>query len=197
MNLPNRMSLFRLILIPIIVAIWVFPYSQFGIEIPKIYISYICLPLNNVICLALFITASVTDFLDGYIARSTNQITVFGKFIDPIADKGLTTTMFILFVANGIIPVVPVIIMIWRDIVVDGIRLIAASNDKIIAAGIFGKIKTVSQMICIILILLNNIPFEFIGIPAADIMLWFATIISVIGGIDYFKQAKEIIFQSK
>ncbi len=197
MNLPNKLSLLRLVLIPIIVIVWIFPYAQMGIEMPTYYIGFVSLPLLNIIVLALFCIASFTDFLDGFLARKNNQVTTFGKFIDPIADKCLTTTMFILLAVNGEIPAIPVIVMIWRDIVVDGTRMMASSKGVVMSAGILGKIKTVSQMFCIILVLLNNVPFESINLPMCDILLWFSTIISVLGGIDYYRQAKDIIWESK
>lgn len=196
MNLPNRLTVFRLILIPVIVAVWVFPYAQFGITLPSYNVGFVTLPLKNIITLVLFAVASFTDFLDGYLARKNNQVTTFGKFVDPIADKVLTTTMFILLAVNGLIPAVPVIVMIWRDILVDGVRMIAATNNTVMSAGILGKIKTVSQMFCIIFVLLNNLPFELLSFPFSDILLWFAAIISVMGGIDYFNQARDYIFES-
>lgn len=197
MNLPNRLSILRVVLIPIIVAIWIFPYAQMGIQLPVYHIGFVSLPLVNIIVCALFAIASFTDFLDGYLARKNNQVTTFGKFIDPIADKCLTTTMFIMLAVNGTIPVIPVIIMVWRDIIVDGARMMASGKGVVMSAGILGKIKTMSQMFCIILTLLNNIPFEEMGLPMCDILLWFSTIISVIGGVDYYNQAKEFIWESK
>lgn len=197
MNLPNKISIFRLVLIPIIVLVWVLPYAQLGIEMPVYNISYVVLPLKNLICLALFAIASISDFLDGYIARSTNQVTTFGKFVDPIADKCLTTTMFIIFAANSIIPVVPVLVMVWRDVLVDGVRQITAAKNFVMAAGPLGKLKTVLQMFAIIMILLNNIPFELMGLPVADILLWASALVSLISGYDYYKQAKPFIWESK
>ncbi len=197
MNLPNRISIFRLILIPLIVLVWIFPYAQFNIELPVYYVGTVSISLKNIISLIIFVIASLSDMLDGMIARKTNQITTFGKFIDPIADKCLTTTLFIIFVANNTISFIPVMIMIWRDTIVDGVRQIAASKNLVMAAGKLGKLKTASQMICIILILLNNLPFELISVPVADILLWFSALISMISGIDYFMQAKGIILKDK
>lgn len=197
MNLPNRISLFRLFLIPLIVLVWIFPYSALNIDLPVYYIGALSLPFKNILTLILFVIASLSDMADGMIARKTNQITTFGKFIDPIADKCLTTTLFVIFAASSSISFIPVLIMIWRDIIVDGVRLIAASKNFVMAAGTLGKLKTVSQMFCIIFILLNNIPFELISFPFADIMLWFSALISFISGVDYFLQAKSIILQTK
>lgn len=197
MNLPNKLSIFRLFLIPITVAVWLFPYAQFGIEIKMINLSFVTIPVTNLVVLILFAIASFTDFLDGFIARKNNQVTTFGAFIDPIADKALTTTLFVLLVESKIIPSLPVLIMLWRDIIVDGIRMIAAQKGKVMSAGILGKIKTVSQMFCIIFTLMNNFPFELVHIPFATFLLWFSAIVSVLGGVDYFRQAKDIIMESK
>ena len=130
-------------------------------------------------------------------ARSRNLQTTFGKFADPIADKMLTSTMFILFASRGIISAVPVIIMVCRDIVVDGCRMIAAANGKVVPAQMLGKVKTFSQMITIALILVNNLPFELWQLPISDVLLWFSAFVSFASGVSYFNQLKEDIFESK
>ncbi len=197
MNLPNKLTLFRLILIPIIVLIWVLPYAQLGIELRSFHFGYLTISMKNIIVLVLFIIGSVSDFLDGFLARLNNQETTFGKFADPIADKCLTTTMFILFASENLISAIPVLIMVWRDIVVDGIRLIASGRNVVMSAKMLGKIKTVSQMLCIIVILMNNIPFQYVNIPMADILLWFSTLISLASGVSYYNQGKNYIWESK
>ena len=197
MNLPNRLTIIRIIMIPVIVLIYLFPYAQFGINVQSFDVGFVSISLVNIIVLGLIILTSFTDFLDGYIARSQNMITTFGKFADPIADKLLVNTMFILFAAQGVIPVVPVLIMIARDTIVDGCRMIASSNGTVVAAGYLGKVKTVSQMLAIILILLNNLPFELYRFPVSDLVLWFAAIVSFVSGVSYFNQMKEYIFESK
>ena len=197
MNLHNRLTIIRIIMIPVIVLIYLFPYAQFGINVQSFDVGFVSISLVNIIVLGLFILTSFTDFLDGYIARSQNMITTFGKFADPIADKLLVNTMFILFAAQGVIPVVPVLIMIARDTIVDGCRMIASSNGTVVAAGYLGKVKTVSQMLAIILILLNNLPFELYRFPVSDLVLWFAAIVSFVSGVSYFNQMKEYIFESK
>lgn len=197
MNLPNKLSIIRISLVPIIVLIVIFPYAQFDISVPVYTFDYVSLSLVNIVVLVLFAFGSITDFLDGYLARKHNLITTFGKFIDPIADKMLTTTMFILFTAQGIIPVVALLIMVWRDIIVDGIRMVASSEGHVIAAGYLGKIKTVAQMLTIIVILLNNLPFELAGFPMADFLLWFSVTISFVSGLSYFLQSKNFLFRTK
>ena len=197
MNLPNRLTLFRIILVPVVILIYLFPYASFGI-VPRVFTyGMVNLSVVNIVCLGVYLVAAFTDMLDGRIARRRNMITTFGKFADPIADKLLTTTMFLLFVAHGIIPVVPVIIMVCRDIVVDGCRMAAAVNGKVVAAGMMGKLKTVLQMATIALVLLNNLPFELFHLPVTEILLWFSAFVSLASGINYFSQTREDILESK
>lgn len=196
MNLPNRLSLFRIILVPVIALVYLFPYAQFGIEVMEFEFGFVSLRLSNIVVLVLFAIASFTDFLDGYLARKHNLITSFGKFIDPIADKLLVNTMLVLFAASGATPVVPVIVMIWRDTIVDGLRMSAAKKGTVVAAGFLGKVKTVVQMFAIIVILLNNLPFELVRFPMQDFLIWFATCVSVISGVSYFMQLKDDVMET-
>lgn len=196
MNLPNRLSLVRICIVPLIACIYLFPYAQFGIEVMELDFDFVSLKITNVIVLVLFAAASITDFLDGYIARKHQLVTSFGKFIDPIADKLLVNTMLLLFAANGTAPIVPVLVMIWRDTVVDGLRMTASSKGIVVAAGFMGKVKTVVQMITIIVLLLNNLPFELLRFPMGELMLWFSMCVSVISGIAYFMQLKDVIMES-
>lgn len=196
MNLPNKLSCFRMLLVPLIVLVMVFPYAYFDISLGSLTFGFVTLPVKNIIVLVLFAIASFTDFLDGHIARKYNLITSFGKFIDPIADKLLVNTMFVMFAATGIVPVIPVVIMIWRDTIVDGLRMNAAQKGQVVAAGFLGKLKTVTQMLTIIFVLLNNLPFELMRFPMSDFLLWFATLISVASGVSYFMQLKNIILES-
>lgn len=196
MNLPNKLTMVRMIMIPVIIIIYLFPYTSAGITPAVFDIGGVSLPLINIITLVVYVLAAITDALDGHIARSRHMITTFGKFADPIADKLLTTTMFLLFVSRGLIPVVPVIIMVCRDTFVDGCRMAAANNGKVVAAGMTGKLKTVFQMVTVALILLNNLPFELLRLPMSDIMLWCSALISLISGIQYFMQMKDDIMES-
>lgn len=196
MNLPNRLTLFRIALVPLLILIWIFPYGQLNIELPFFQFEYVMLSLKNLMVLLIFVVASFTDFLDGYLARKNNLVTTFGKFADPIADKLLVNIMLLLLVESGYIPVVPVALMLARDTIVDGVRMVASSNGVVVSAGYLGKVKTVSQMVAIVFILLNNLPFELYHIPFSNFMLWFATLVSIVSGISYFIQLKEFIFES-
>lgn len=197
MNLPNKLTILRILMIPLIIIVYLFPYSAVGIE-PAVWdIAGTQLSSVNLTALVIYVLAAVTDALDGHIARSRNLITTFGKFADPIADKLLTTTMFLLFVADGSISVIPVIIMVARDTIVDGCRMVAANNGKVVAAGMSGKLKTVLQMVTVAVVLLNNLPFAVVHIPMDTILLWLAAAVSVISGAQYFNQCKEDILKSK
>ena len=197
MNTPNKLSIFRISLVPLIVLTLIFPYAHFNIAMPTYEVNNVFIPLKNLLALLLFGIASFTDFLDGYLARKNNQITTFGKFLDPIADKILVNTLFMLLAFQGVVPIVAVLLMIWRDTMVDGIRMMASAKGQTISAGILGKIKTVVQILTIVLLLANNIPFEFWRLPVADLLVWFSTFISLLSGYAYFIGAKEIIFESK
>lgn len=190
MNIANRLTLFRIALIPVIVLVYIFPYNQFGIEVGYETVGHVILTHQKIAIFVLFAVASFTDFLDGYLARSRNMITTFGKFLDPIADKMLVNTLFILFAVEGVVPVVAVIIMIWRDTIVDALRMLLSQKGMVMAAGYLGKAKTVFQMLAIIMVLLNNLPFELQGIPMASIMVWFATLLSVLSGVSYVMQSR-------
>ena len=196
MNLPNKLTLFRIILVPLLLIVWLFPYQLFGIQFISFDIGPVSLSVLNIIVLGIFCLASITDFLDGYIARKNNLVTAFGKFADPIADKLLVNCCLIIFAAKGLMPVVAVLLMLARDIVVDGCRMVAAQNGVVVAAGILGKVKTNLQIFAIIVTLLNNLPFELVGIPVSLLLTWFATFVSILGGISYFSQIKKYIFKS-
>ena len=180
-TIPNLLSFFRIVLAGVFAL--VFYHARSGM---RLYWAVGVLALSG-----------LTDFADGKIARRFHMVSELGKVLDPIADKLLTTSMFLLFVSRGIIPVVPVIIMVARDTIVDGCRMVAATNGKVVAAGMMGKLKTVLQMVTVALVLLNNLPFELIGLPMSDILLWMAALVSMISGIQYFNMTKEDIMESK
>lgn len=190
MNLPNKLTVFRIILVPIIILLFIFPFKS------AINIQGVNLPVYQLVAVVLFAIASFTDFLDGKIARDKHLVTTFGKFMDPIADKLLVNSLIIILASTNRIHMVIAIIMICRDIVVDAIRLLAAQNNVVLAASQLGKAKTFTQMFAIIFLLLNNIPFCFINIPVDMILIWLATIISFVSGVDYFMKNKHFIMES-
>lgn len=196
MNLPNKLTLFRILLVPILCLVWLFPYDQFSINLGYLTFGHVTLPILNIVVLVIFMIASITDFFDGQIARKKGLVTTFGKFVDPIADKLLVNMMLVIMTYKHMIPLVCCLLMILRDIVVDGCRMIAAQRGVVVSAGILGKLKTVLQMLSIIVILLNNLPFEIWFIPVDEVLIWFTSFISIAGGYSYFMQIKDYIFES-
>lgn len=154
------------------------------------------LALRDVLAFVIFALASITDFFDGMLARKNNWITSFGKFADPIADKMLVNTVFILMVYFHQANVIAVLLMIARDLIVDGLRMSAATSGEVVSAGIFGKLKTVLQMFALIFLLLKNWPFVYMNIPMDQILLWAATAASLYSGWIYFKQLKKYVLET-
>lgn len=195
MNLANKLTIFRIILVPIMVII---PFLGIQGEIFGISVTYLIMDF-------IFIIASITDKLDGYIARSRNQVTTFGKFLDPLADKILVLTAMILLVEIDRLPAWIPVIVLSREFVVSGYRLIAVEKGgKVIAASVWGKLKTVTQMIAIILAFIDLNAFgrcfsgELSGFDfwlnlLVTIMMIIQTVATVFSGYDYLKNGKELL----
>ena len=168
--------------------------SIFGIEFPKLFINeMIVVDTKYFVAGVLIIIASISDFLDGYVARKYNMITDFGKFIDAIADKILVNSVLIILSSQGFIhPIIPVVLIV-RDSIVNSIRMMAAKNNKVLAASKAGKIKTACLMVGIILTLFYNLPFELVSISVSKVLLFIATILSVVSGIQYYNMNKHLI----
>ena len=197
MNLPNKLTIFRIILAFIIILILLcgeYISTIFGIEIPKLFINeMIVVDTKYFIAGFLFIIASITDFLDGYVARKYNMITDFGKFIDAIADKILVNSTLIILSSQGFIhPIIPVVLIV-RDSIVNSIKMMAAKNNRVVAAIRTGKVKTACLMVGIILTLFYNLPFELIGLSVSKVLLFVATILSVVSGIQYYNMNKHLL----
>lgn len=198
MNLPNKITTLRMILVVFIATFLLLPENLF-VKIPYIEVS-----LNFFIAWILFIIASLSDMLDGKIARKYNLVTDYGKFMDPIADKLLVNTTLIILMNYGPIriPAICVIIMIARDIIVDAVRLNAMRKNVVVAANIFGKIKTVLQMIALILILINDFNFDsLLALPnnlyIGQICIYLATISSFLSGIIYAWKNRSVFSEMK
>ena len=154
LTIASKITIARICLIPVFVACYYIFNEGWQVVIPTL----------------IFVIAALTDWVDGYLARSRNEVTNFGKFMDPIADKLLTAAAFVLLVYDGRMSAVSTIIILSREFIISGFRLIAVERKLVIAAGWLGKIKTVTQIIAIILLMLNNFPFHYIGIPMDHIM---------------------------
>ena len=195
MNTPTKLTVARIIMSIIIVIIMIFPFSSVGIDVPVLRFG-IDVSLKYIICCGLFVIASFTDFLDGYLARKNKQVTDLGKMLDAIADKLLVNPILIIFASEGLIsPIVPVII-VARDIVVNAIKMEAARSGKAVAAIGAGKIKTASLMIGMVLLFLGDAPFIFINIRVDLLLIYFATIMSIVSMIEYYKMNKNLFKES-
>lgn len=196
MNLPNKLTVLRMIIVPIIVILYLLPYTSLDVNYFVIHIFGSSIDFIHLTVAILFILASITDFIDGKIARSKNLVTTFGKFMDPIADKLLVNSLLILLAFDGSIPVLCTLLMIARDLIVDAIRLLAAQNQNVLAASQLGKAKTMTQMLGIGCVLLCNFPFAWTGLSVDVWLIVLATVISVISGADYFMKNRHLIFES-
>ena len=195
MNLPNKLTIFRIILVPILVIIPLIGIKQ----------EWSGIPITWILVDIVFIIASITDKLDGYIARNRNQVTTFGKFLDPLADKILVLSAMLLLVEDGRLPAWIPIIVLAREFVVSGYRLIAVEKGGVvIAASKWGKLKTVTQMIAIVLAFVDMNPFGacFKGtLSEGDLILNFIvtilmiiqTIATIFSGYDYLKGSKKLL----
>ena len=189
MNLPNKLTVTRILLVPFFVAALLIDF-----------------PLNNLAALAVFGAASLTDLFDGRIARKQGLVTDFGKFADPLADKILVFSALLCFVQLGLCDCVAVIIVLMLEFAVTSIRLIAASKGKVIAANIWGKVKTVTQMVAIICVLVMQLVLDAgaLGVPlpcclgcifriAGEALIWISTFFAILSGVIYIKQNKQFI----
>lgn len=191
MNIPNRLTIIRILLVPVVVAVYLCMDPTIGVIDEASGLA-----LRDVIAFVIFAVASITDFFDGMLARKNNWITSFGKFTDPIADKMLVNTVLILMVYFHQANVIAVLLMIARDLIVDGLRMSAANSGEVVSAGIFGKLKTVLQMFALVFLLLKDWPFVYMGICMDQILLWAATAASLYSGWIYFNQLKKYVLET-
>ena len=199
MNLPNKLTVSRIIMAILIIIILLggdYIGGLFGFEIPKLFINEtIVVDLKYIIAGFLFIAASLTDFLDGYIARKYNLITDLGKMLDAIADKVLVNSVLIILSSSGFIhPIIPVVIIL-RDTIVNSIKMVAGNKGKVVAAIKTGKIKTACLMFGIVLTLFYNLPFELWNFKVSDCLLIVAAVMSIISGVQYYQMNKKYIFE--
>lgn len=177
MNLPNKLTMFRVILIPFFV----------------VFLLVDITPMDNWIALVIFIIASLTDMLDGMIARKYNLITNFGKFMDPLADKLLVCSALVCLVELAKIPAWVVIIIIAREFIISGFRLIASDNGVVIAASYYGKFKTVFQILMICLMIADIEALSMV----TTVVMWIAVILTVVSLIDYLIKNKDVMKDTK
>ena len=172
MNLPNRLTLLRVIMVPFFIVFYIKSYFL---------ISFV-----------LFVLASLTDLLDGHIARKRNLISNFGKIMDPLADKILVYSAFCLMVGNGLVPAWMLIVILVREFAVSGMRTVAASEGIVVAADLSGKIKTVLQMIAVPMLILTGVILSDIWFTLSMAMLWASLIMTVYSGIQYIYKNRKV-----
>ncbi len=188
MTTANKLTILRVIMIPVmIIFLYIKPLDEM--------IGFLGLQINQFIFAGLFVIASITDLLDGYIARKFNQITTFGKFLDPIADKVLVLValLYLLVLDPVRVPIWAVMIVIMREFLVTGIRLLAVDKGVVIAASPYGKFKTATTMIALVLMLFNDFGITPI---VANVIFWIAILFTLISGIDYLLKNKTVVFES-
>ena len=192
MTLPNKLTMFRIILIPLMVVVAYVPFFT--------SIKVGCITLANLINVCIFALASATDFLDGYIARKYNLVTTFGKFADPLADKLLVVSAMVILCTQltgkdneWFIPGWVIIVILCREFIVSGIRLVAVERGNVIAAGFLGKLKTATTMFALIFLFLYEIPV--LGYIGAG-MMYLALLFTILSGIEYFWKNRKVILES-
>lgn len=197
MNTPTKLTILRIILAIVMIILLLFPFYQVGIDFPRFLIGGISVRSQYIAAGMIFLIASLTDFLDGYLARKNNQVTDLGKMLDAIADKVLVNSALIILAVKGFIPAVIPTVIIFRDTVVDAIKMEAASKGKVVAAISSGKIKTAAMMVGLVLTFFYNLPFEVWNIRVADFLLYFAMIMSIVSMVEYYQLNKKLILPSK
>lgn len=192
MNLPNKISFSRIIIALVIVVVLLFPFDSAGLTTYKIFVNEsIVVDIKYIIVGVLFISASITDFLDGYFARKMKCSSDFGKMIDAIADKFLIDSVLVILSTIGFIHPALAVVVIMRDVFVDSIKRYCASNGIVFGSSKLARIKTVLFMISISMILFYNLPFELMNLKVADIILVVAAIMSIVSGFEYYGYLKK------
>lgn len=198
MNVPNKITICRILLSVLLLIIMIFPVDKVGINFPEFQLAgKLVIDSKYIICGIIFLIASLTDFLDGYLARKYNMVTDIGKVMDAIADKILVNGVLILLATEGYIsPIVPVVI-VSRDIVVDSIKMVAGQKSGAVGASMAGKIKTACMLVGITLLFFYDLPFSLINVYPAKAIIMIATVLSVISGIQYYVKNKKYLFDTK
>ena len=192
MNIPNKITVSRILLIPLFLIIMLVPFNW-----GELTLLGVTLPVTHFVGALIFIIAASTDWVDGYYARKYNLVTNLGKFLDPLADKLLVSAALIVLVELNYAASWIVIIIISREFAVTGLRLILAGTGEVVAANMLGKIKTWAQIVAISALLLHNIIFEIVHIPFDQIALYVDVIFTIWSGVDYFVKNKEVFKNSK
>ena len=194
MNTANKITMSRIFLSIIILIILLFPWHQAGVEMPVYVVNgNMTVELKYLIAGVLFIIASLTDFIDGHIARKYNMVTDFGKMIDAISDKILTNTLIVVLACDNLVHPVIAVIIIGRDIIVDSIKMLIGNKGKAVAAIGVAKYKTASLMVGLTLKLFYDLPFSLLFNGLSDVLLIIAAVLSIVSGAKYYMMARDYI----
>lgn len=192
MNIPNKLTISRIVMSILIVIILLIPFDAIGMPLPKLFVNeLIVIDLKYIIAGLLFVFASLTDLLDGYLARKKKRVTDLGKMLDAIADKILVNPVLIILAATGFIHPITPVLLVMRDSIVNALKMESSSHGKVIGAIKLGKAKTVCLMLGTILTLFYNMPFELFNLKISEFLLIVATVLSVISGIQYYNIVKK------
>ena len=198
MNVPNKITLCRIILSILLLVLIIFPMEKIGIDFPEFKIANVIINSKYLICGVIFMIASLTDFLDGYLARKYNLVTDLGKVMDAIADKVLVNGVLIVLAVEGYISVVVPVVIVSRDIFVDSIKMVAGQKSGAVGASKAGKFKTAFMLVGITLLFFQDIPFSLFGVNfVSRTIIMIATVLSVISGIQYYVKNKKYLFDTK
>ena len=197
MNVPNKITICRIILSILLIVLMIFPMNRIGFDFPEFQINgKIIIDSKYIICGIIFVVASLTDFLDGHLARKYNLVTDIGKVMDAIADKILVNAVLIVLAVNGYISVVVPVVIVSRDIIVDSIKMVAGQKSGAVGASKTGKIKTACMMSGITLLFFYNLPFSLININPARALIMIETLLSVISGEEYYIKNKKYLINN-
>ena len=196
MNVPNRITICRIILSILLLVIMIFPLNRIGVSFPEITVnnSFI-IDSKYLICGIIFLIASVTDFLDGHLARKYNMVTDMGKVLDAIADKVLVNGVLIILAVQGFIPAIIPVIIVSRDIIVDSIKMVAGAKNGAVGASKAGKAKTAFMMVGLTLLFFYDLPLSIFNIYPAKVLILIATVLSIISGVQYYEKNKKYLLK--
>ena len=194
MNVPNRITVCRIILSVLLLILLIFPLDKVGISFPEIMVNEnFIIDSKYLICGLVFMIASLTDFLDGHLARKYNMVTDLGKVMDAIADKILVNGVLIVLAYEGYISVIIPVIIVSRDIIVDSIKMVAGQKNGAVGASKAGKAQTMCMMIGVTLLFFYDLPLSLFNIYPARVLIFIATILSILSGIQYYEKNKKFL----
>ena len=193
MNVPNRITICRIILAIVLLVLMIFPLNNIGFAFPEIRVNDIIIDSKYLICGVMFLIASLTDYLDGHLARKYNLVTDLGKVMDSIADKILVNGVLIILAVEGYISVIIPVIIVSRDIIVDSIKMVAGQKNGAVGASMAGKVKTTFMLIGITLLFFYNLPFSLFNFYPAQVIIIIATFLSIISGTQYYVRNKKYL----